>query len=81
MARGRVFTVREPRARWRLMIAEVEDAEGRLVWTDNTRFGVRTHASMLADTARMVAAVRLLEEKGHRLAWNWQGCVDRASRR
>lgn len=92
MARGRVYTTlvtpgyrttgyRITRGRpYRLMTAEVRDKDGRIVWTDNTRFGRRTHADMLESTNRVVAALRVLEALGHRLEWDWQGCVDRAPR-
>ena len=54
----------------------VVDAEGKVVLDDDAR-GARGWAALLDDASKMVAAVRVVERKGHRLR-SWDDVVTEA---
>lgn len=61
-----------------LLVATVVDSEGRLIWADNSGVSPAVLNHLMTEAARIALAVTTLEDKGHRLAWDWQGCVERA---
>lgn len=63
-----------------LVVAELYDREGRLVWTDNTGLAANS-LSLMIDEARVVAsALTVVEQMGNKLAWDWAEAVQRAPR-
>lgn len=85
MARARVRVERGHRGlrrgeRVALVVAELHDREGRLVWTDNTGLTANS-LSLMIDEARIAAsALTVVEQMGNKLAWDWAEAVHRAPR-
>lgn len=82
MARGevRIVTQRYKGKPFPLWIATVRDAEGRIVWSDNSGLSPKVHFHLMTEAARICKAVATLEEKGNVPRWTWNEVVHRAAR-